>query len=179
MYHSRYFYRPVREPRCLGSFCVAPRIFAYQDEKGPSGNWLDRNDFFISFRVTDTSVALDDDAYLQTPDEQARLADLLVARAGALFRVDSLTLLQLPQGAPLTERPDSADHRPRAANYLTYRFGQVAIPPAVTALRAVLYVTRFEGEAARPDSLVFEMDRFEYHGKGLPLGRENIRGYED
>jgi hypothetical protein len=74
--------------------------------------------------------------------------------------------------------PDISSRAPQAANYLTYHFGLHEILPTTDSMRVVVHVTRFGG-SPHPDSVVFNMDRYEYHKEGLPLGRDDIRGYEE
>jgi len=179
-YHSRYYYQPVPAPRCFDDVCIAARAFSYQDEKGNDEEWLARDSFYVSFRVSDEALKLTDEDIYKTPEERRADADAFRKLFFDEFTVDSLVLRGNTGGRLIALPLDTSRYTPQAANTFTLSFGWVKLPTSVTRLRAVMHLRRSDDEMTRvSDSAVFDMDREEFHDKGVQLLRDNVRGYEE
>ena len=179
-YHSRYYYQPVPAPRCIGTICVSARAFAYQNERGNDAKWMAEDTFYVSFRVTDKSVALTDEDIYKTPEERRVDADAFRKRIFERLSVDSLILRDGDRNRLEALPLDTSRYTPQAANTFTLSFGWVKLPVAVTQLRATMYITRLDpGTTPAADSLLFDMSRVETHEEGVELLRDNVRGYEE
>ena len=180
IYHSRYFYSPIEQPACVDSYCFSSRVFAYINEKGSEQNWEEMNEFIVSFRVFASRKKLSEEQIDASLEEREVAADLFEEQLAEVLRIDSVILHEKPSGDRIRLVTDSADRRPRTSTYVTYQFGTVNIPPSTESLGVTIHLTRFDGanNSRALDSVSYELSRYEYHDRGLPILREEVRGYD-
>ena len=180
-YHSRYYYQPTPKPQCFGDVCIAARAFSYQDEPGGDmDQWLARDSFYVSFRVSDETIELTDEDLRKSREERQVDAEIFRREVLKLFVVDSLVLRDGSDERIRAMIPDTARYLPQAANTFTLSFGWIKLPMTVRELRAMMFLTRLDlGATPQADSARFDMHREEFHDRGVDLMRDNVRGWED
>lgn len=175
-FHTRYFQSLDASEVRLGRFRLAPRVFAYQDEKTGSER-VAHGVFTVTVRVEDAASAIGNYEWQAGQAAIDSLATKFLQEVSNEFVVDSLVLHQIPGlRPPIILRPDSANYSPRRENFLTLRFGETEIMPAIEDLRVVLHVTR-PGLPPVADSAVFMMVRVEREDRGLMMFKDNVHGY--
>ena len=175
-FHTRYFQRLDSSEVRLGRFSLAPRIFAYQDEKSVSARVV-KGVFTVTMRVEDAASEIGGYEWQAGRAEVDSLADKFLGEVADEFVADSLVLHQIPSSRPpIVLRPDSVNYSPRRENFLTLRFGETEIMPATEGLRVVLHVIR-PGLPPVADSLVFMMVRVEREDRGLMMFKDKVHGY--
>ena len=175
-YHTLYFANTVEGKEYLDGFRVGVRVFVCKDQV-VSDTTADSSAFNVSVQVVDTVPVKDIQEWSQNAEEIARRSDLFKERVEASFLTDSLVLYQYPDKIqPIVMTPDPGNLSPRRHNYLTYQFGAAPIDMGTAQVRAVLYITHPESDAA--DSVVWRLYRIDKFEKGVKAGRVPVWGYE-